>query len=33
LTAQGPGARALGRVQPNTHVHDAILRAMRLEDD
>jgi alkaline phosphatase len=33
LTAQGPGARALARVQPNTHVHDAILRAMRLEDD
>lgn len=33
LTAQGPGARALARVQPSTHVHDAILRAMRLQDD
>ena len=30
LTAEGPGARALARVQKNTEVHDAILEAMRL---
>jgi alkaline phosphatase len=30
LTANGPGARELARVQDNTHVHDAILDAMRL---
>ena len=30
LTAEGPGARALARVQKNTEVHDAILAAMRL---
>jgi alkaline phosphatase len=30
LTAEGPGARALARVQKNTDVHDAILKAMRL---
>jgi alkaline phosphatase len=30
LTAEGPGARALARVQKNTDVHDAILTAMRL---
>jgi alkaline phosphatase len=32
LTANGPGARELARVQKNTEVHDAILDAMRLED-
>jgi alkaline phosphatase len=32
LTANGPGARALARVQKNTDVHDAILDAMRLEE-
>jgi alkaline phosphatase len=30
ITAEGPGARALARIQRNTHVHDAILEAMRL---
>ena len=30
LTAEGPGARRLARVQKNTDVHDAILEAMRL---
>ena len=30
ITAQGPGARRLGRVLKNTDVHDAILAAMRL---
>jgi alkaline phosphatase len=29
LTAEGPGAEDLARVQKNTDVHDAILRAMR----
>lgn len=29
LTANGPGARKLARVQKNTEVHDAILDAMR----
>ena len=33
LTANGPGARALARVQKNTDVHDAILDAMRLGRD
>jgi alkaline phosphatase len=32
LTANGPGARELARVQKNTDVHDAILDAMRLDD-
>jgi alkaline phosphatase len=32
LTANGPGARELARVQKNTEVHDAILDAMRLDD-
>jgi alkaline phosphatase len=32
LTANGPGARRLARVQKNTEVHDAILDAMRLGD-
>ena len=30
VTADGPGAAALARVQKNTDVHDAILEAMRL---
>ena len=30
LTATGPGARGLARVQTNTDVHDTILDAMRL---
>jgi alkaline phosphatase len=29
LTAEGPGAARLGRVQQNTAVHDAVLAAMR----
>jgi alkaline phosphatase len=29
LTAEGPGAERLGRVQQNTAVHDAVLAAMR----
>jgi alkaline phosphatase len=33
LTANGPGARSLARVQKNTDVHDAILDAMRLGRD
>ena len=33
ITANGPGARRLARVQKNTEVHDAILEAMRLEDE
>ncbi len=32
LTANGPGARALARVQRNTDVHDTILDAMRLAE-
>lgn len=32
LTANGPGARKLARVQKNTEVHDSILDAMRLDD-
>lgn len=32
LTADGPGAAALARVQTNTDVHDRILHAMRLSD-
>jgi alkaline phosphatase len=30
LTAEGPGAQSLARVQKNTDVHDRILEAMRL---
>ena len=30
ITAEGPGARSMARVQRNTDVHDSILRAMRL---
>ena len=30
VTAQGPGAERFARVQRNTDVHDAILKAMRL---
>jgi alkaline phosphatase len=30
VTAEGPGARRLARVQKNTDVHDSILEAMRL---
>jgi alkaline phosphatase len=30
ITAQGPGAQRLGRVQQNTDVHDAVQRAMGL---
>ncbi len=33
ITANGPGARSLARVQKNTDVHDAILDAMRLEEE
>ncbi len=33
ITANGPGARRMARVQKNTEVHDAILAAMRLEDE
>lgn len=29
ITAEGPGAARLGRVQQNTAVHDAVLAAMR----
>jgi alkaline phosphatase len=32
VTADGPGAATLARVQTNTDVHDAILEAMRLSD-
>ncbi len=30
ISAEGPGARGLARIQRNTDVHDTILRAMRL---
>jgi alkaline phosphatase len=33
LSAEGPGARALARIQKNTDVHDAILAAMRLRQN
>jgi alkaline phosphatase len=32
VTADGPGAATLARVQTNTDVHDAILEAMRRSD-